>query len=598
MESGDLSLASTPTGGSRRVSLTPPRLIEQFDYNFTNGASTKILKVPLPVPIPGGAREFAERLITFNRLPVYVHDDLIERLTAFQRSVVTQRADEAADATLEDVRMSDKSLEERVDEWADLFASEHAFCAVDSRPSDELSFADAYHSLIHSPALGTLLKLEQTYAMDMQQENEKKEMAMKKLELKHEAAMQNTLSNLGMFHSDQDVTMLAGSHLQEIESVNAKWQKAIDHLRTTQRHGYREFVMSVQEERTNEYPNGRLALSSPKSTPDLGTVGNVVPGGRLQEPESESSHEDNRYEESFTIYLGTQLKTIHNLRLLSCDVLDLCRHKVSTGSLAFGTPDPQRLQMAMSLYSTSLSGLVLLVDNRISSYSGIKKQFAAVCEQSTDFHFPSLNDQLEKIRIDVRKGKQQQEERKKAAAEEMDEVVEATDMAFGMPASPKRTGSEQDGPLMSPGDYYITKHSNLAEVHVVFHLVVDDSIRQSTMNSRHRCLSGLRSLLHTASRCDIKTLTIPLLFVYEMSEEMTVNWCLRRAELIFKCVKGYMIECSTWAGNEPITIQFLVPQDLSQDLFEQFSAMVPNIFQLSNPLNLGGKRNRTYSAYA
>ena len=36
----------------------------------------------------------------------------------------------------------------------------------------------------------------------------------------------------------------------------------------------------------------------------LGTVGNVVPGGRLQEPESESSHEDNRYEESFTIYLG------------------------------------------------------------------------------------------------------------------------------------------------------------------------------------------------------------------------------------------------------------------------------------------------------
>ena len=72
--------------------------------------------------------------------------------------------------------------------------------------------------------------------------------------------------------------------------------------------------------------------------------------------------------------------------------------------------------------------------------------------------------------------------------------------------------------LLSSGDYYITKHSNLAEVHVVFHLVVDDSIRQSTMNSRHRCLSGLRSLLHTASRCDIKTLTIPLLFVYEMSE--------------------------------------------------------------------------------
>ena len=34
---------------------------------------------------------------------------------------------------------------------------------------------------------------------------------------------------------------------------------------------------------------------------------------------------------------------------------------------------PQRIQTAMSLYSQSLSGLVLLVDNRINSYTGIKK---------------------------------------------------------------------------------------------------------------------------------------------------------------------------------------------------------------------------------
>lgn len=33
---------------------------------------------------------------------------------------------------------------------------------------------------------------------------------------------------------------------------------------------------------------------------------------------------------------------------------------------------PQRIQTAMSLYSNSLSALVLLVDNRINSYSGVK----------------------------------------------------------------------------------------------------------------------------------------------------------------------------------------------------------------------------------
>ena len=36
-------------------------------------------------------------------------------------------------------------------------------------------------------------------------------------------------------------------------------------------------------------------------------------------------------------------------------------------------PQPQRLQTAMSLYSNSLCALVLLVDNRLNSYTGIKR---------------------------------------------------------------------------------------------------------------------------------------------------------------------------------------------------------------------------------
>ena len=74
-------------------------------------------------------------------------------------------------------------------------------------------------------------------------------------------------------------------------------------------------------------------------------------------------------------------------------------------------------------------------------------------------------------------------------------------------------------------------------MHVVFHLVSDDSVRSSDMNSRHPVLLGLRHILRTAVVSDITTLTIPLLLVHELSEEMTVPWCLRRAELVFKCVK-------------------------------------------------------------
>ncbi|KAG8565077.1 hypothetical protein GDO81_012701 [Engystomops pustulosus] len=91
--------------------------------------------------------------------------------------------------------------------------------------------------------------------------------------------------------------------------------------------------------------------------------------------------------------LGAQLKTMHNLRLLRADMLDFCRHKRNHRSGV----KLHRLQTALSLYSTSLCGLVLLVDNRINSYSGIKRDFATVCQECTDFHFPQLQEQLDVV---------------------------------------------------------------------------------------------------------------------------------------------------------------------------------------------------------
>lgn len=41
---------------------------------------------------------------------------------------------------------------------------------------------------------------------------------------------------------------------------------------------------------------------------------------------------------------------------------------------------------------------------------------------------------------------------------------------------------------------------------------------------------------------------------------MTIQWCLKRAELVFKCVKGFMIEMASLVGDETRTVQFLVPK--------------------------------------
>lgn len=105
----------------------------------------------------------------------------------------------------------------------------------------------------------------------------------------------------------------------------------------------------------------------------------------------------------------------------------------------------------------------------------------------------------------------------------------------------------------------------------------------SEINSRHPVILGLRNILKTASKHDVTTLTIPALLRHEMSEEMTVSWCMRRAELVFKCAKGFMIESSSWGGTELSTLQLLLPHDISEELFSTLTGMVPHVFRVANP---------------
>lgn len=83
---------------------------------------------------------------------------------------------------------------------------------------------------------------------------------------------------------------------------------------------------------------------------------------------------------------------------------------------------PQRLQTVLELYSQDLKGLVLFIDtNNLDFYSGLAKgnfsilfiyfilywhifavEFFDICEGSTEFHFDSLQDQLEIIKSDLK----------------------------------------------------------------------------------------------------------------------------------------------------------------------------------------------------
>lgn len=170
---------------------------------------------------------------------------------------------------------------------------------------------------------------------------------------------------------------------------------------------------------------------------------------------------------------------------------------------------------------------------------------------STEFHFSQIDVQIAKIEDDLRRMRGNS----------------------GLPANAK----------LKDGDCFITTHSNLSQTHVIFHLIFDEVDNPAEINSRHPVILGLRNVLKVASRFDVSMITIPALLRHNLSEEMTVPWCVRRAELVFKCVKGFMIElASELKGNELSTIQLLLPNQLSEELFHTLSGMLPHVFRVSN----------------
>ena len=71
--------------------------------------------------------------------------------------------------------------------------------------------------------------------------------------------------------------------------------------------------------------------------------------------------------------------------------------------------------------------------------------------------------------------------------------------------------------LTHTGDFYVTRHSNLSQVHVVLHLVTDETaVQSSSLKSRNPVLMGLKNCLRMAARYDIHNITVPLLLVHTM----------------------------------------------------------------------------------
>ncbi|TNN00947.1 hypothetical protein fugu_012193 [Takifugu bimaculatus] len=379
--------------------------------------------------------------------------------------------------------------------------------------------------------------------------------------------MDKVMHELGNTLSDQDVNAVASQHFDAQQVLENKWASELKQVTEIQKQEYQEWVVKLHQDL-------QKSTNSSKINEEI-----MVQSGQLSELTDSGSRvfeEQPLLEESFTIHLGAQLKTMHNLRLVRADVLDFCKHRRHGSS---GTK-LRRLQTALSLYSSSLCGLVLLVDNRVNSYSGIKRDFATVAKECTDFLCSCHRSRLCDVGM--------QQVLLYARAQRSSKHKDQPEISRNG-GDDKSKALERNPSNISPGEFYVSRHSNLSEVHVVFHLCVDDNVRSGNITARDPAIMGLRNILKVCCTHDVTTITVPLLLVHDMSEEMTIPWCLKRAELVFKCVKGFMMEMASWDGGISRTVQFLVPKSISEEMFYQLSNMLPQIFRVSSTLTLTSK---------
>lgn len=384
------------------------------------------------------------------------------------------------------------------------------YCEKDC-PSDDLIFAQSFHQMVHSSgSLQDILEKEKNYASGITKLVIKMEGELNELSDLQKEVMDTKINLLDVETTSEDINNLLKQQYSTSNLMRKKYESELDAKKGHQKNDYREWVTSQV---------GQILLDSPAAA--IGNKASMFPNINRNSDRSES----------FTIHLGSQLKSSHNIRILAADITDLCsplNELMINGNIQLG------------IYSSSLCGIVCLVPSSSATQIIANKNIIRNANLSTEFHFNQIDKQLEDIQNDLKSTKETR---------------------------------------LKPGDHFITKHTNLSQAHIIFHLVYDDS--PAEMNSRHPCIMGLRNILKVANRYDVTQLTIPALLKNEMSEEMSIPWCMRRAELVLKCSKGFMIESSS-TGSELSTLQLLLPSDISDELFTSISQMIPSIFRISN----------------
>ncbi|PRP88085.1 hypothetical protein PROFUN_04176 [Planoprotostelium fungivorum] len=427
-----------------------------------------------------------------------------------------------------------------------------------------VTFSTAYQfliSLTNPTVQDTLRQLEISYIKAILELQERAEHALSILRSRQSDEMDKASTRVT---DPTKISMIVAKHVEDVEKMERKWNEESEELRRRQRHEYHEFVINfhhiesqrllTEGERETlmsliNHPNGFLssqpstqtlaAENSPTTASKNNRVGTMdakiskmlssstlsqiskprsLIGGLLrkkQQPQMPtvrsadvaiptalvSALPEGVMREISETFMITCSPLLYSLRVTCQPLLEVARASVSIASEDSIIP-PLLAPLGSSVYGQSLSAIILLVDRELQYKTKNGREFIRLVNATTDFHFSSFDEQLSTALKALPNGKKN--------------LVE--------------------------GDYFVTRHSNLGGINVVFHLITETKknfVDLPPLVPEEGLLRSLSSIFSLSMRYDIEVLLMPFLLLepQTLHEEQMItpeSIIFERAQVVLK----------------------------------------------------------------
>lgn len=255
--------------------------------------------------------------------------------------------------------------------------------------------------------------------------------------------------------------------------------------------------------------------------------------------------------DSTMLFIGPgQRKVLYRLDVVCAPLVPVLVDNALGTAIASNNKQQQRRreETMKRLYSRALSALVVptVATERQwewqSAETPLERRVREACAATHDFHFGSLRQQI-------------------AAWQD---TAATTAAAAAAP--------------LAPGDVFTTKHSNLLDTHVVFHMVVDrDALDESATRTTSTALQGLWNVLSLASHYDVSELTVPVPLVpaqppSDCPPAAVLDWYQQQGDIVLNNIKEFL----SLYNPEGITHITLVFPETAPDALP--AAVVSNAF--------------------